>query len=212
MKAAPQIAKFMGPTRGPPGSCRPQMGPMLAPGSTRGVSCCGKMLKLIVSLHVHAGAIIWMNHKLNFMKKRYDLGWPHTCLKTGPANFPDIDIESIPYHVTNVISSYLSKECQGCSRHYFTGYTHTKKIFNTRWRHQMETFSALLVLCAGNSPVTGDFPSERSVTRNFGVFFDLRLNKVNNRDAGDLKRHHAHYDVAVMETAFVNGCKHGKQH
>ena len=26
-----QITKFMGPTRGPPGSCRPQMGPMLAP-------------------------------------------------------------------------------------------------------------------------------------------------------------------------------------
>ena len=26
-----QIAKFMGPTGGPPGSCRPQMGPMLAP-------------------------------------------------------------------------------------------------------------------------------------------------------------------------------------
>ena len=27
----PQIEKFMGPTWGPPGSCRPQMGPMLAP-------------------------------------------------------------------------------------------------------------------------------------------------------------------------------------
>ena len=27
----PQIAKFKGPTWGPPGSCRPQMGPMLAP-------------------------------------------------------------------------------------------------------------------------------------------------------------------------------------
>ena len=26
-----QIAKFMGPIWGPPGSCRPQMGPMLAP-------------------------------------------------------------------------------------------------------------------------------------------------------------------------------------
>ena len=26
-----QITKFMGPTCGPPGSCRPQMGPMLAP-------------------------------------------------------------------------------------------------------------------------------------------------------------------------------------
>ena len=28
---ATQIAKFMGPTWGPPGSCRPQMGPMLSP-------------------------------------------------------------------------------------------------------------------------------------------------------------------------------------
>ena len=27
----PQIMRFMGPTWGPPGSCRPQMGPMLAP-------------------------------------------------------------------------------------------------------------------------------------------------------------------------------------
>ena len=41
----------------------------------------------------------------------------------------------------------------------------------------METLSALLVLCAGNSPVTGEFPSQRPVTRSFDVFFDLRLNK-----------------------------------
>ena len=45
------------------------------------------------------------------------------------------------------------------------------------WRHQMETFSALLALSAGNSPVTGEFPSRRPVTRSFDVFFDLRLNK-----------------------------------
>ena len=45
------------------------------------------------------------------------------------------------------------------------------------WRHQMETFSALLAICAGNSPLTGDFPSQRPVTRSFGVFFYLRLNK-----------------------------------
>ena len=43
------------------------------------------------------------------------------------------------------------------------------------WRHQMETLSALLALCAENSPVTGEFPSQRPVTRNFDVFFDLRL-------------------------------------
>ena len=39
------------------------------------------------------------------------------------------------------------------------------------------TFSALLALCAGNSPVTGEFPSQRPATRSFDVFFDLRLNK-----------------------------------
>ena len=47
----------------------------------------------------------------------------------------------------------------------------------TWWRHQMETFSALLALCAGNSPVTDEFPLQRPVTRSFDVFFDLRLNK-----------------------------------
>ena len=41
----------------------------------------------------------------------------------------------------------------------------------------MKTFSALLAICAGNSPVTGAFPAQKSVTRNFDVFFDLRLNK-----------------------------------
>ena len=45
------------------------------------------------------------------------------------------------------------------------------------WRHQMETFSALLAICAGNSPVHGEFPTQRPVTRSFDVFFDLRLNK-----------------------------------
>ena len=54
------------------------------------------------------------------------------------------------------------------------------------WRHQTETFSALLAICAGNSPVTGEFPAQRPVTRSFDVFFYLRLNNgwVNNREAG----------------------------
>ena len=41
----------------------------------------------------------------------------------------------------------------------------------------METLSALLALCEGNSPVAGEFPSQRPVTRSFAVFFDLCLNK-----------------------------------
>ena len=54
----------------------------------------------------------------------------------------------------------------------------------------METFSALLAICAGNSPVPGDFPAQRPVTRSFDVFFDLRLNKrlSKNREAGDLTK------------------------
>ena len=45
------------------------------------------------------------------------------------------------------------------------------------WPHQMEAFSALLALCAENSPVTGEFPSQTPVTQSFGVFFNLGLNK-----------------------------------
>ena len=41
----------------------------------------------------------------------------------------------------------------------------------------METFSALLAICAGNSPATGEFPAQRPVTRSFAVFFDLHQNK-----------------------------------
>ena len=65
----------------------------------------------------------------------------------------------------------------------------------------MEAFSALLALCVGNSPVTGEFPAQRPVTRSFDFFFDLRwINGwVNNHAAGDVRRHRAHYDVNVMQ-------------
>ena len=45
------------------------------------------------------------------------------------------------------------------------------------WRHQMETFYALLSFYEGNPSVTGGFPSQRPVTRTCYAFFDLRLNK-----------------------------------
>ena len=41
----------------------------------------------------------------------------------------------------------------------------------------MEIFSALLAICAGNSPVPGEFSAQRPVTRSFDVFFDLHPNK-----------------------------------
>ena len=57
-----------------------------------------------------------------------------------------------------------------------TMHLHFASLF-TWWRHQMETFSTLLAICAGNSPVTGEFPSQWPVTRSFDVFVDLRLSK-----------------------------------
>ena len=39
----------------------------------------------------------------------------------------------------------------------------------------METFSALLDLCVGNSLVTDEFPAQRPVMQSFDVFFDLHL-------------------------------------
>ena len=62
---------------------------------------------------------------------------------------------------------------------------------------------------AGNSLVTGGFPSQGPVTRSFGVLFDLRLDCwVNNRVAGYLRRHPAHYDTAMACTALIHHYNH----
>ena len=69
------------------------------------------------------------------------------------------------------------------------------------WHHQLETFCTLLALCAGNSLVTSEFPSQRPVTWSFDVFFIICAwtnGWVNNRYAGDLRCHHTHYNVIIM--------------
>ena len=69
------------------------------------------------------------------------------------------------------------------------------------WRHQTETFFALLALCAWNSLVTGDFPSHKGQWRGALIFSLICtwINRwVNIRKSGDLRRHRVHYDVSVM--------------
>ena len=70
----------------------------------------------------------------------------------------------------------------------------------TWWRNQMETFSALLAICAGNSPVPVNSPHKGQWR--VALMFSLicaRINDwVNNREAGDLRRYRGHYDVIVM--------------
>ena len=69
----------------------------------------------------------------------------------------------------------LDRVCYRTEGHWHI-YQHHPKCF-TWWRHQIETFSALLAFYAGNRFVSSEFATQRSVTRSFDVFFDLRLNK-----------------------------------
>ena len=67
------------------------------------------------------------------------------------------------------------------------------------WRPQMETFSALLALCAGHrSPVNSPYKSQWRGALMFPSICAWTNGWVNNRDAGDLRRHRAHYNVTVM--------------
>ena len=68
------------------------------------------------------------------------------------------------------------------------------------WRHQMEIFSALLAICAGNSPVPVNSP-HKGQWRGALMFtlICVRINGwVNNRETDDLRRNRGHYGVIVM--------------
>ena len=70
----------------------------------------------------------------------------------------------------------------------------------TWWRHQMETFSVLLALCTGNSPVTVNSPHKGQWRRAlmFSLICTWINDWVNKGEAGDLRCHRPHYDVTVM--------------
>ena len=75
------------------------------------------------------------------------------------------------YHLDERAFNYAGRPMY-CLYHYTT---------KTWWRYQMETFAALLALCAGNSPVTDEFPAQRPVMRSFDIFFNVSLNKRLNK-------------------------------
>ena len=108
---------------------------------------------------------------------------------------------TVTSHQCHGVSNHQKLDCLFSSLFRLTPERNINKALHSWWHHQMETFSALLALCAGNSPVTGEFPSQRPVTRSFDVSFLIGAwtnGWVNNRDTGDLRRHRAHHDVIVM--------------
>ena len=64
------------------------------------------------------------------------------------------------------------------------------------------TFSALLALCAGKSPVYGEFPHKGQRRRALMLSLICASTNAwkNNRDAGDLRRHRTHHDVTAMSS------------
>ena len=78
----------------------------------------------------------------------------------------------------NSHQSFWSSLCHLIAWHnWVLGYLQVKWWPIPWWRYQMEAFSALLALCAGISPVNGEFPSQRPVTQSYDVVLDLPLNK-----------------------------------
>ena len=117
--------------------------------------------------------------KLNHVSKRGDWSPPHLGLV--PL------LHSYPLKISRKASKYRYDILTPGSRYRTIHWTWGQNIYQggqisfPRWRHQMETFSALLALCEGNPPVTGGFPSNRPVTWNLS-FFDVLLNKrLNNQ-------------------------------
>ena len=107
----------------------------------------------------------WKNQgtaSLAFVREidRWSVNSPHHAHK-GPVTrkmFPFDDVIMIMYQISLLV---LPRTAICYTRHRIVAW----------WRHQMETFSALLAICAGNSPVSGEFPAQRPVTRSFDVFF-----------------------------------------
>ena len=102
------------------------------------------------------------------------------CRLTAPSHFLNqcwIIISSILWHLLERHFTLRGEATMLCYQFENNSFIITSLFPTGWWRHQMEIFSALLAICAGNSPVTGEFPSQRPVAWNFDVFFDPRLNK-----------------------------------
>ena len=110
--------------------------------------------------------MIILNIDSNMCKKSLwdDKRWGHVHIVNESTHFG-----WIRYRISSDLGMYI------CDSYKLLSAYHSK--FGPSWRHQIETFSALLALCAGNSPVIGEFPAQRPVTQSFDVSFDLRMDK-----------------------------------
>ena len=131
------------------------------------------------------------NERRRYIVTSSPIGWVHTqkhdlvpfVVQTGILLHMHLANERWRYIVTSSPISWVHTQNDPCKQEMWLQHQgagalcHSLLLRSTWWRHQMETFSVLLALCAGNSPATGEFPAQRPVKRSFDVFFDLHLNK-----------------------------------
>ena len=79
------------------------------------------------------------------------------------------------------------------------------------WRHPMETLPALLGPLWGEStgsPVNSPHKGQCRGALMFSLICAWMNDWVNTREAGDLRRHRAHYDVTIMCDNIYAGCRY----
>ena len=110
-------------------------------------------------------AFVWEIH-------RWPVNSPHKSqwrVKMFP--FDDVIMLSFSHVGQDIRRWYTNDEV----RTFLNSTSHRYSTIKAMVMSSIGNISALLAVCAGNSPVTGEFPTQRSVTRSFDVFFDLRL-------------------------------------
>ena len=132
------------------------------------------------------------------------------CPSASKATLMNMDKYFMLIHYERLHNHNKAKHNKTCA--YFLGYTVYVEwarhpgghYFRAQRRNMMtssnETFSALLAICAENSPVRGEF-SHKGQWRGALMFSLICVGlkgSINNRDAGDFRRYRVHYDVTVM--------------
>ena len=120
---------------------------------------------------IFSDALLWMKSFVFWSKFHWSL---FLRLKLTKKNTIGLDNGVVPNKQEAVIWTHVDL----IHWHIYAALGGDELIYISWWCHQMETFSALLAICAGNSPVPGEFPAQRPVTWSFDVFFDLRLNQL----------------------------------
>ena len=128
------------------------------------------LLKHLIQCHYSLSYLVWSRLDINQLlctKMRNSILYNLCGLSV--VSFVN-NVQEIQQWIWSKISNQHQIYCHQCPKP-------NAVRLNSWWRHQMETFSPLLAIFASNSPVPGEFPAQRPVTRSFDVFFDLHPNK-----------------------------------